>query len=580
MVKPDDFFLPAAETTDDNRFLPPSRQGNKIEPLVDGVAFFTEVEEAMAAANSSIYCAIWSMYPNTPLLSSNVKGSLKVKDWQGLLIKMAKHNKVKVRIIISDFDPVLDNGHHQRAWKGVNGFVALAAKAGLNRDQFQIICSMHPAEFEGGFLGSLLAKRALKELIAKFNKTRLEGLENSPGIWRLLKVTSGKIKMADKAEFKIRPGSHHQKLFVIDNMIGFVGGINISDFYHATPEHRGDQRTHDIFCRVEGPVVEDLERNFVSRWNTEAPRFSAFVTAANAIKLGRFKITNPFAVSTLGISKTALGKAGNAVAQPHRTLSSSISGTFPLLTLKTERDDVMQTYERAISLANEYVYIENQYAREVDVADWIIKRFGANGKLQVIVVLPIIPEELEEGKGDPLSLHGLFLQHEMLTKLRALGKNLGLYSLVQNTRAKTDKKSKNLSSFGSMRIYPHSKVLIVDDVFASIGSANVNPRGFELDSELDLGWHDPGSVRAFRHQLWSEHLGSPNGSLFATWKPADYVKNWEAIAKKNSTVVPKLRQGFVVPHDPDLAKGSRQTFPDFLVHLESQDREDTGGEIA
>jgi len=344
-TKPEDFFLQAANAADDLMFLAPSRQGNRIEPLVDGTAFFTAVEEAMAAAKQSIYCAIWSMYPTTPLLSSTVKSSLKVKDWQGLMLKVAKESKVRVRIITSDFDSVLDNSHHQRAWKGFNGFVSQAVKAGLTKDQFQMFCSLHPAEFDG-FLAEALLKKQLKQLIDVFTKAKLAGLENSPGTWGLVKLTSGKLKVADKPALKVFPGSHHQKVIVIDGQIGFVGGINISDFYHTTPEHKDDQRAHDIFCRVEGPVVEDVERNFVGRWNAEAPRFTAFVAAANAFKLGSFKIRNPFPITALTMSKAALGKVGNAVAQLHRTQSSSITGSLPLLTLKTDRDDVKNRTRR------------------------------------------------------------------------------------------------------------------------------------------------------------------------------------------------------------------------------------------
>jgi hypothetical protein len=87
-------------------------------------------------------------------------------------------------------------------------------------------------------------------------------------------------------------------------------------------------------------------------------------------------------------------------------------------------------------------------------------------------------------------------------------------------------------------------------------------------------WHDPTSVKAFREQLWKEHLGSSTGSAFAAWKPADYVKQWDAIAKKKTTATPGTRQGFIVPHDPDLAKGTQQPFNDFLVQVESQDQLD------
>jgi hypothetical protein len=180
-------------------------------------------------------------------------------------------------------------------------------------------------------------------------------------------------------------------------------------------------------------VVKDIERNFVGRWNAESPSFNAFVTAVNGVKLGRQKIKTPLTITSLSMSNAALAQQGNALAQVHRTLSSSISGSLPNLTLRTERDDVKQTYDKVISLANDYIYIENQYVRVVGVADAMIKRFKAHKQLQVIIVVPVIPEEIEEGAGDPLTLHGVFLQHEALTRLRsAIGANLGLYSLVQN----------------------------------------------------------------------------------------------------------------------------------------------------
>jgi phosphatidylserine/phosphatidylglycerophosphate/cardiolipin synthase-like enzyme len=571
--KPEDFFLPAADEASDFKFLPPMRPGNKIEPLIDGVAFFTAVEEAMAAATESIYCTFWNIYPDTPLLSSRVKTTLKVNDWQGLLTKLARDKAVKVRIITSDFDPVLWNENHQRAWKGFQSFIAQAVKSGLTNDQFQIFCSLHPATMSG-FVVDSVAKPFLQKVIDNLNKTKLAGLENSPGIWGLVELKADKLKMAAKPVFQAWAASYHQKTFVIDNKLGFVGGINISDFYQNTPEHLDNHRAHDVFCRIEGPVVADVERNFAGRWNTESPRFNTYVTNVNGVKLGSFKINSPLAISPLALSKVQLGQAGNAGAQLHRTLSSSISGTPPFVTLQTERDDVKRTYEKVIALANDFIYIENQYVRAVDVADWVIKRFKANNKLQVILVVPVTPEEIEEKKTDRISLEGVFLEYETLTKLRAgLGRNLGSYSLVQNTKTPAAMASRGLSSFGSLRIYPHSKVLIVDDVFASIGSANVNPRSFQLDSEVDIGWYEPVSVKAFREQLWKEHLGSPTGSLFSTWKAANYVKEWDAIANKNATALPKLRQGFVVPHDPNKAKGAQQPIPDFLAGLGSEERD-------
>jgi phosphatidylserine/phosphatidylglycerophosphate/cardiolipin synthase-like enzyme len=72
--------------------------------------------------------------------------------------------------------------------------------------------------------------------------------------------------------------------------------------------------------------------------------------------------------------------------------------------------------------------------------------------------------------------------------------------------------------------YVHSKLLIVDDEAAFIGSVNSNRRSWFHDSEIDativdsggVGGTTPGTrgwIRDFRCQLWSKHLNTANGSL-------------------------------------------------------------------
>lgn len=72
-------------------------------------------------------------------------------------------------------------------------------------------------------------------------------------------------------------------------------------------------------------------------------------------------------------------------------------------------------------------------------------------------------------------------------------------------------------------VYVHSKLMIVDDEYIVVGSANINQRSLDgtRDSEIAIGAFQPahsmgsspqgplprGQVAGFRKALWKEHLG-------------------------------------------------------------------------
>jgi len=56
----------------------------------------------------------------------------------------------------------------------------------------------------------------------------------------------------------------HQKILVVDDAVGFTGGINIGDEYRSIEDAGGGW--HDVNVRVEGPVVLDLTRFFRRTW--------------------------------------------------------------------------------------------------------------------------------------------------------------------------------------------------------------------------------------------------------------------------------------------------------------------------
>ncbi len=59
----------------------------------------------------------------------------------------------------------------------------------------------------------------------------------------------------------------HRKILVVDDELGFTGGLNISDDYAALDD--GGAGWHDLHCELRGPVVIDLARLFRRTWLAE-----------------------------------------------------------------------------------------------------------------------------------------------------------------------------------------------------------------------------------------------------------------------------------------------------------------------
>ena len=58
---------------------------------------------------------------------------------------------------------------------------------------------------------------------------------------------------------------NHRKLVIIDNSIGYIGGMNIADRYDSGPEEGAPWR--DTHFRLEGDIVESLLFSFIVDWN-------------------------------------------------------------------------------------------------------------------------------------------------------------------------------------------------------------------------------------------------------------------------------------------------------------------------
>ena len=83
----------------------------------------------------------------------------------------------------------------------------------------------------------------------------------------------------------------------------------------------------------------------------------------------------------------------------------------------------------------------------------------------------------------------------------------------------------------SEMVYVHSKLLIVDDRVAVVGSANVNDRSMRGDRDTELGVvvDAPESVKKLRTRLWRAHLGmaprEADGGLAVDVRP--HQRRWD-----------------------------------------------------
>jgi phosphatidylserine/phosphatidylglycerophosphate/cardiolipin synthase-like enzyme len=83
-------------------------------------------------------------------------------------------------------------------------------------------------------------------------------------------------------------------------------------------------------------------------------------------------------------------------------------------------------------------------------------------------------------------------------------------------------------------VYIHSKLVITDDSFVTLGSANMNLRSYYSDSEINVGCDDPGLAAALRQRVWGGLAGAAlNGGAGKGQDLEDTVEKWLKLIKKN-----------------------------------------------
>jgi cardiolipin synthase len=228
----------------------------------------------------------------------------------------------------------------------------------------------------------------------------------------------------------------HRKIVVIDGKIAYTGGMNVADYYINGTEVVGEWR--DMHCRIEGEEVNTLQRIFLKIWNK--------VSKEHVNDAKYFRLTpdagDYFHDLKPDTTSTAYHQTVGIINREPR-ISNKIIRKFYVNAIRDARD--------SIKLINPYLTLNYSLKKALRDA---VKR---GVKVEVMV----------SAKSDiPLTPDCVFYNVHRLMKH---GVDVWIYKPG----------------------FHHTKVIMVDGRFCTVGSANLNSRSLRFDLEENAVIIDP-----------------------------------------------------------------------------------------
>ncbi len=279
-------------------------------------------------------------------------------------------------------------------------------------------------------------------------------------------------------------GSHHQKIVVIDGLLAFTGGLDVTNKRWDTRDHRADEPRrvfeekpyppfHDAVVAVDGAAAEALARVTSERWRVatgetlDAPKGSKDVWPADL----EVDVTDV----DVAISRTM------PPADPHKGVS-----------------EIVRLYLDMIERAKDYIYIENQYFTSDRIGDALKKSLALREGPEILVVTRL----LSHGWLEEVTM--TTLRNKLVKELREADIHGRFHVFYPDVPGLTEGTCLDI----------HSKVMIVDDEWLRIGSANLSNRSMGMDTECDVTVEAKGeervkeAIRRYRNDLLAEHMGN------------------------------------------------------------------------
>ena len=336
--------------------------------------------------------------------------------------------------------------------------------------------------------------------------------------WRFTWGASSQLKFHFDSHHPIG-ASHHQKFIVMDGCIAFVGGMDICSSRWDDRRHLADhpdrmnldqkpyEPVHDIQSYHIGPVAGQLAELFKMRWQH---------SGGGVLDLPP-PVTNPHFRIEPSI-RIAAGQVAISQTQAREF--------FPL---EDSILEIRNLYLDAIYAAEKLIYIENQYFSSHAVYKALVDRMMATDRprLEIVIIVPdrmhAFFEEIGLGIAQIKALHSLKeiasrYNHSLGIYYPASISRVDRYPLTVNrfSGQRSTVNGKRFDGLGAP-VYIHAKLLLVDDRFLTIGSANIANRSMGFDSELNVSWEASSrsqrrlihSIHQARINLLAEHTGLP-----------------------------------------------------------------------
>ncbi len=329
-------------------------------------------------------------------------------------------------------------------------------------------------------------------------------------------------------EFKSN-GLHvmHAKILVVDGKEAYVIGSPFIQEYWDSNEHLiNDPRrkpehvhpVHDVSINLRGGSILDVEEFFIEMWN--------YISTEEFQGKGKL---NPYQHK----KNESEGKT------PVQIVRSVTRGTLS----KNGESGIFEGYRKAIANAQDFIYLENQYFTNKSIVKALKNAMNANAELQVIVVLNENPDlpKYKKWQNKAIKNFGINSVQDNIEHPQ-----IGFFSLWSTEL--WGKKTK------IQPIYVHSKVAIIDDLWATIGTANLDGSSLtqvELEGFLDiklnrnmeinvlipeLNNNSTDVVKGFRNSLWEGHLGK-TGMYQNKRSEEGWLVNWQKIANENMNLL-------------------------------------------